>query len=518
MSQSKKAAKSALVIIFFTIASKGLGFLREVLIAEKFGSGMETDTFFIALTATGLFTRFIREAVSTTFIPVISEVENKEGRLGKIEHTNNMLHTIFFAGAVIVAIAMLGAPVIVKVIAGGFKGEQFSLAVRLVRIGLPTILFSGIIGVFTGYLQSEEKFNSTALIGIPLNAAYIVFLLLFSSRFGVKGMMVSVVIGTFLQILIQLPETKSTGFKYKFIFDIKDKYIKRVLYLSMPVLIGVAIADLNAIVDKTIASTLSTGSISALNYANKLNALILSVFIMAITTVIFPILSKEANNGNMKGVKKTMGQGINLILLITIPAAIGMIILARPVVQIAFERGAFGPRATDMTSQSLVFYSLGLTFMSLKIFITRVYYSIQDTKTPMINSFIAVGLNIVFNLILVRQFAHAGLAFATSLSHMISTVILFVLLRKKIGNLGTKSYFRCAIKSIIGSAIMGVVAYLTYNGLYSMLGTSTLYNLISLIAAIGLGVIVYGVVCYVIGVKEVRELVDNVIDRIRNRK
>ena len=517
MSQSKKAAKSALVIIFFTLASKGLGFLREVLIAAKFGSGMETDTFFIALTATGLFTKFIMDAVSTTFIPVISEVEAKEGKLGKIEHTNNMLHTIFFAAAAVVVIATIGAPVIVKIIASGFKGEQFNLAVKLVRIGLPTILFSGIIGVLTGYLQSEEKFNSTALIGIPLNLAYIVFLLLFSSRFGVKGLMVSVVIGTFLQILIQLPETKATGFKYKFIFDIKDKYIKKVLYLSMPVLIGVAINDLNAIIDKTLASGLASGSISSLNYANKLNTLILSVFIMAITTVIFPILSKEANKGNMKGVKRTMGQGINLIILITIPAAIGMIILAKPVVQIAFERGAFGTRATKMTSEALIFYSLGITFGSLKIFITRVYYSLQDTKTPMINGFITVGLNIVFNLMFLPLFAHSGLAFATSLSNTITTIILFILLRKKIGNLGTKSYFRCAIKSIIASAIMGVVAYLTYNGLYSMLGTSTLYNLISLIAAIGLGVIVYGVVCYVIGVKEVRELVDNVMDRIRNR-
>lgn len=518
MSQSKKAAKSALVIMFFTLASKGLGFLREVLIAAKFGSGMETDTFFIALTATGLFTKFIMDAVSTTFIPVISEIEAKEGKLGKIEHTNNMLHTIFFAAAAIVVIATIGAPVIVKIIASGFKGEQFNLAVKLVRIGLPTILFSGIIGVLTGYLQSEEKFNSTALIGIPLNLAYIVFLLLFSSRFGVKGLMVAVVIGTFLQILIQLPETKATGFKYKFIFDIKDKYIKKVLYLSMPVLIGVAINDLNAIIDKTLASGLASGSISSLNYANKLNTLILSVFIMAITTVIFPILSKEANKGNMKGVKKTMGQGINLILLITIPAAIGMIILAKPVVQIAFERGAFGTRATKMTSEALIFYSLGITFGSLKIFITRVYYSLQDTKTPMINGFITVGLNIVFNLMFLPLFAHSGLAFATSLSNTITTIILFILLRKKIGNLGTKSYFRCGVKAIIASAIMGGVAYVTYNGLYSMLGTSTLYNLISLIAAVVLAVIVYGVVCYVIGVKEVRELVDNVIDRIRNRK
>lgn len=518
MKHTREITKSALIIIIFTLGSKFLGFLREVLIAAKFGSGTETDTFFIALTATGLLTGFLSNAISTTFIPVISDVEFKEGKKGKLQHTNNMINVIFFVSLVLVSIALLGTPLIIKLLAKDFEGEQFDLAVKLTRIGLPMILFSGIIGVMTGYLQSEERFNATAIIGVPLNLSYIFFLLFLSSFFGIKGLMVSAVVGVVAQLLVQIPEAKLSGFKYKFIFDIKDKYIRKVLYLSLPVLVGVAINDLNAIVDKRLASSLPAGSISALTYANRLNALILGVFITAITTVIFPILSKEANNDNILGVKKTMGYGVNLILLITIPATVGMIVLAKPIVEIAFQRGEFDAAATIMTSKALIFYSAGLVFIALRLLITRVYYSLQDTKTPMINGAIAVGFNIILNLILVKYMEHAGLALATSIATAIATILMFYTLKKKIGSLGTLSYIKCGLKAGLASAIMGVIAYVVYHGLYSALGVSKLYNLISLLVAVGLAVIVYGVLCYLFRIEEVRDLVDKVKLRLTKIK
>lgn len=292
------------------------------------------------------------------------------------------------------------------------------------------------------------------------------------------------------------------------------------MYLSLPVLIGASINDLNAIVDRTLASSLITGSISALNYANRLKSLILGVFISAITTVIFPLLAKESNSGNVKGMKKIMGYGVNLILLITIPATVGLTVLAKPIVEVAFQRGEFDATATLMTSQALIFYSVGLVSMALRLLITRVYYSLQDTKTPMINGAISVGLNIILNLILVKYMAHAGLAFATSIATTIATLLMFYGLKKKIGSLGTKSYITTFVKSGLASAVMGVVAYSIYHELYGLLGVSKLYNLISLLAAVGIGVIVYGVLCYVFGIKEVKEIVGKIkfeiIRRIKN--
>ncbi len=510
MSKSKKAAKSAIIIMIFSLGSKFLGFLREVLIASKFGAGMETDTYFVAMTATSLITNLISNAISTTFIPVLSEIESKEGKENKFRHTNNMINIIFVFSLLLVFMGFIASPLLVKMLAKGFYGEQFNLAVKLVRIGLPMIVFSCILGVTTGFLQSEQRYTSSAAAGFPLNFVIIFYLIFLSAAFGIKGLMFATVIATLSQILIQIPETKRTGFRYKFIFYLKDKYIKKVIFLSLPVFVGIAINDLNAIVDRTLASSLVEGSISALSYANKLNSLILGVFVTAITTVIFPLLAEESNNDNIKGMKKIMGYGVNIILLITIPATVGLIVLAKPIVEVAFQRGEFDVTATLMTSKALIFYSLGLVAMALRLLITRVYYSLQDTKTPMINGAISAVFNIVLNLILVKFMAHAGLAFATSIATTIATLLIFYDLKKKIGSLGTKSYIKCGLKSGLASAIMGIAAEIVYKGLYSILGVSKLYNLISLLFAAGIGVIVYVVLCYIFGIEEIKEIVGKV--------
>lgn len=514
MSKSRNMARSALIIIVLTLGSKFLGFIREVLIAAKFGSGIETDAFFVAMTGTTLITELIRNAISTTFIPVLSEVEVKEGKEGKLYHANNINSIIFLISVLLVGVGWFISPLLVKILAKGFTGEQFILAIKLTKIGLPMILFSGAIGALTAYLQSEQRFFSTSFIGFPFNFIYIFFLVFLSSRFGIEGLMVAAVIAVFSQLLILLPEAKISGFRFKYVFDIKDSYVSKVLYLSIPVLIGVAINDLNVIVDRTLASGLVTGSISALNYANKLNNLILTVFISAITTVVFPILADEFNKNNIDGVKRVMAYGVNLILIISLPATVGLVVLAKPIVEVAFERGAFDATATVMTSQALIFYSIGLVAMALRLLLTRVYYSLQDTKTPMINGAISVGINIVLNLILIKYMAHAGLAFATSIATTIAIVLMFYDLRKKIGSLGTISYIKCGIKVMLASAIMGIIAYIVYHGIYNALGVSKLYNLISLLFAVMTGVIIYSVLCYMLRIKEVRDMVLSVKSRI----
>lgn len=377
MNKLNRATKSALIIITLTLSSKILGFIRETLIAAKFGSGMDTDTFFVAIAATGLISNLISNAISTTFIPILSEIEAKEGKIGKLNHVNNMINILLFVSIILVSITWLISPLLIKITAKDFQGEQFNLAVTLMRIGLPMMIFGGIAGTLSGFLHSEQKFKSSALIGLPSNLVYILYLLLLlllSHKFGIKGLMVTAVIAVFSQFIIQIPEAKKMGFRYRIIFNPKDEYIKKALYLSTPVLIGVAINDLNVIADRTLASGLVSGSISALNYSNKLNGLILSVFVSAITTVIFPLLSNESSKDNIKGMKKIMNYGVNLVLLITIPATIGLIIFSKPIIEVAFERDAFTSRDTIMTSSALVFYSLGLVAASLRLLITRVYY------------------------------------------------------------------------------------------------------------------------------------------------
>lgn len=511
MKNSSQAAKSVILMVMLSLGSKFLGFIREVLIAAKFGSGIETDAFFVAMTGTLLITGLISNAVSTTFIPVLSEIKVKESKEGKLYHANNINNFIFFISVLLVGIGWFISPLLVNLLAKGFTGEQFILTVKLTRIGLPMILFSGTIGVLTAYLQSEQRFFSTSLIGYPFNLIYIFFLSLLSSRFGIKGLMITAVIAVLSQLLILLPEAKLSDFKFACVFDLKDSYVHKAIFLSIPVLIGVAINDLNIIVDRTLASSLETGSISALNYANRLINLILTVFISAITTVVFPILSNEYNKNNINGLKRVMAYGVNFILIITIPATVGLVVLAKPIVEVAFERGAFDASATEMTSQALIFYSIGLVAIALQSLITRVYYSLQDTKSPMINGAISVGFNIVLNIILVRYMAHAGLAFATSTATTIATALMFYELKRKVGSLGIISYFKCGAKAMLASVIMGIIAYIVYHGTYNILGVSKLYNSISLMLAIVVGVIVYGIICYVLGITEIKDIVNRIV-------
>jgi len=518
LSQSKKAAKSVFIIIIFTFGSKILGFIREALIAAKFGSGAETDTFFIALTAITLFTSMITKAINTTTIPVLSKIESEEGKKGKKEHTNNLLNITSLLSFIIIILAWFLSPFILKVLAYGFSDEQFKLAVLMMRIGLPAIFFSGLVGVFRGYLQSELLFTESAAANFPFNFVYIFFLVFLSGIFGIKGLMVASVLAIGAQILIQIPGVKKLGFKYKFKLDIKDKYVKSIVYLIPPVLISAGIDDLNKVIDKSLASTLAEGSISALNYGNRLNLLVTGIFISAITTVIFPMLSTEANKDDYKGLKKVTISGINIVLLITIPATVGMILLADPLVRLAFQRGAFDNKAVYMTVGAVIFYTVGLVGMALKPLLNNIYYSLHDTKIPMINGLIAVLINIILNLILIRFMAHRGLALATSVSAIITSLLLLQGLRKKIGHFGLMKSVKCGLKSLVASAAMGIVVYLLYGFLSKTLVSGTISDIISLLCTVGAGVLTYLLLIYLFKVDEINWVIRIVKGKIFSRK
>ncbi|NMB33708.1 MAG: murein biosynthesis integral membrane protein MurJ [Clostridium sp.] len=506
MGKTKNTARAALIIIIFTLASKVLGFFREILIAAKFGSGADTDTFFIALAAIGLFTSMITQSINTTMIPVLSEVEVVEGKEGKKNHTSNLLNIICMLSFAITILAWILAPLVVKSLAAGFEGEQFSFAVLLMRIGLPAIIFAGVQGVFAGYLESELMFTESSIAQFPYNFVYIFSLVFMSSIFGIKGLMVTSVLATLSQIIIQIPGMKKAGFRYRFMLDFKDKYAKKIIYLIPPVLISTTVNDINKMIDKSLASGLVEGSISALNYASKLEGLSTGIFITAITTVIYPMLSQRANKDNLDGFKKSIIYGINIILLITIPAMVGMIILANPIVRVAFQRGAFDSIATYMTVGALSYYAIGLVGTAAKFFLSRVFYSLQDTKTPMINSFIALGINIVLNFALINFMQHRGLALATSISAIATSLFLLYRLKGKIGSFGFMRAVACGLKSLAAASIMGIVVYFL-NKIIDF-GAGTLPELIALLISAGVGALVYFIFIYLFKVEELSRFVE----------
>lgn len=513
MAKNNRVVKSAAMISIFTLISKFLGFTREMLIASKYGSGYETDTYFVAMTATTIIMTTVGASLNTSLIPVFSEIESLRGRKGKLKFFNNILNVIFFLTVILALLSFILSPVIIRILARGFEGDQFELAVKLNRIGLPIIISLGFTYVFSGFLHSSQVFGPSAIMGIPYNFVFIFFLLILARGKNIYGLMLASVLASTTQFLIQVPAIRHRGFRYSFYVDFKDKYLRKILTLIIPVLLGSAVQQINTVIDKTLASNLVDGSISSLNYAAKMNDVVVSVFIAAITTVVFPMLSKAFAEGDGRAIRDIMEQGINTILIITVPATIGIMVLSEPIVRIFFERGAFDSTATTMTSGALFFYSIGLVGISLRLMLNKVFYSFQDTKTPMINGAMSVGLNVVLNLIFVRFMAHRGLALATSISAIFTSILLMLNLRKKIGPIGLVRYIKCFLKTLLAASIMGLVVYYIYNGLMIRLDSSKIYELISLIVSVASGMLVYFLLCILLRVKEVKGLINTFLRR-----
>lgn len=515
MSTTKKVARSAIIIMVLTIVAKPFGFLRDLLMGAKFGSGLESDTYFLALSGIALFSGLLNKTINTTLIPVLSEVEKKEGKTGKMLHTNNFLNILILFSAFLMVLGFLFAPLLIKLMAPGFKSDyQVSLAILLLRIGLPTLVFTSVQGVLIGYLQSEGRFNEGAAIGIPLNIAFVTFLLFLSERFGIVGLMVTSVVASIFQVMYLVYGAHKVNYKHTLHLDLHDEYIKKILVLIPPVLISVGISDLNSIVDKSMGSTLIKGSISALDYAEKTAMLVRSIFISAITTVMYPVFASEATKDDKTNLKVALVRTINLILLITIPATIGMMILAEPIVRVAYERGKFDNIATIMTSTALVFTALRMATSSIRIMVNNVFYSLQDTKVPLYVGAFAVATNIIFNFILIKPMGHMGLALATTISSLFAVLLLVYILRKRIGSFGFAKSVEVGIKSLISASIMGVVVYFSYNYLVTLLGMQKLFEAIALFSSVILGVVIYFVMIHILKIDEVKWF----LDALRNRR
>lgn len=518
MDKTKKIAKSTAALVIFALIGKLFGFARETLMAYYFGAGMETDAFVISLNAVSLLSLPLSSSIATTFIPMLARVEQEEGAELKQYHTNNMLSLTSILGAIIAGLGIILAPWIIKLVGGGFDEEAYTLAVELTKIGMPVIIFSAIVGVMTGYLQSSGRFAATGAVAIPLNIVYISYMVFLSGRYGIYGMSVASVLGILAQVIFLFPDTLKAKMKYFPVFDIKDKYVMHAISLCLPVILSIAINDVNMVVSRRLASGLAEGTVSWLNYANKLNTLILGVFISAITAVIFPILSKAFSSGDIDGGKKSMGSAVRFIILITLPSMVGLMVLSQPIVEIAFMRGKFLQFDADITSVMLKLYSSALCAMSLNTLLNRVYYSLQDTRTPLMIGAFSVVLNIILNLILIRFLNYYGLPLAYSIATNIAVFTGFVLLKNKLGTIGGYSYLRSIIKSGVAAAIMGVVAYISFYGVLSLipaLGNGTLTKLILLLLSVGCSVIVYGVLCYLFGVREVKMVVNTVLKRLK---
>lgn len=516
MKNMNKVAKSAIYLMIATILSKILGFARELVLSSSYGASAYSDAYITAVNIPVVIFSAVGMALATTVIPLYYEKQKIGGSEKGIEFINNIMNIVLIISSILAILGFIFARQLVGIVAIGFEGETLDLAIKFTRILIFGIIFVGISNIITSYLQTQNQFAVPGLIGVPFNIIVIISIIL-SVKINIYILPIGTLIGIISQFLFQYPFAKKLGYKYKYYINIKDEYIKKMMWLVCPVFIGVSVNQINAIVDRCIASTLMEGTISALNYANRLNGFVIGLFIASIGAVIYPMLSKLSNEKNQKKFIKSVSQSINSVILLVIPVSVGAMVLSYPIVKLLFERGQFSPQATAMTASALVFFSIGMVAFGLRDILGKVFYSLQDTKTPMINGAISMILNIILSLILVKFMGHNGLAFATSLSSILCIILLFVSLKKKIGYFGQDNIIKTSLKSLGSAILMGIVTFYSYNQLSYIIGSSTVGQIISLGSAVFIGALVYFILIVLLKIDEV-EIIKSKLKKIIESK
>ena len=493
--------KTVLIIMIITFLSKIIGFGREIVLSYFFGVSSISDAYLISLTIPGVIFGLIGTGIATSYIPMVSRIIKESGEIAGSKFTSNFTNVVLIIITILLALGMIFTEQIVKFFAIGFVDETLSMAIKFTRISLWGMYFTALVNIFSGYLQIKNNYIIPALVAFPLNAIIIISIMI-SAQGNYVFLAIGTLIATASQFLMMVPFIVKQGFDYSFIVNFKDDRMIKTLYIALPVIIGTSVNQINTLVDKTIASSIAVGGISALNYASMLNTFIHGLIVVSIVTVIYPLISGFANNQNYAGIRKTLKESINIINLFLLPVTFGALIFSEEVVKMLFGRGAFDTTAVSMTSNVLFFYAFGMVGAGLREVLARAFYSMQNTKIPMINASIGMLINIILNILLSRYLGVSGLALATSIAATFTTILLFISLRKKIGPFGMKQISISFLKILFASSIMGGLAKLSFNYL-----TASLSQNFSLLIAIGVGAISYFVIIYFMKIEDVDVIV-----------
>jgi len=507
-SEQDKIARSTGVVSSATFLSRILGLVREQVFAYLFGAGFATDAFIAAFRIPNLLRDLFAEgALSSAFIPVFTDHLTNQGKQKAWELANLVLNLLLITLCVIVVLGIVFSPYIVQLIAPGFGkdlGKQ-ELTAHLSRIMFPFLLLIALAALAMGILNTFRRFGVPALAPTMFNLGMIAGGLFLSPYFDppIIGMALGVLLGGLGQLAIQLPLLRKIGFKYRFKINLRHPGVKRILLLMAPATLGLASTQVNIFINTLIASLLPQGSVSYLNYSFRLMQFPIGVFGVAVATVTFPIISAYAAKKEMGELLTTFTSSLKLVFFLTIPSAIFLAVASQPVISVLFQHGRFTFLDTVATSQALIFYCIGLFAYSSVRLTASTFYSMGDTKTPVKTSAVAVGVNIILNLLLMGPLGFRGLALAASVAAMTNLFLLLKMLDKRIGPLDRKDIGGTFFKILSSAVFMGSILwiYLKYFGLN--LETATLpAKIVGLLVILVLGLASYLIFSYLLRLPE----------------
>jgi len=524
---SVKLARSAGLISVATMASRVLGVAREMVLAAFFGAsgGIEMDAFNVAFRIPNLLRDLFAEgAMTAAFVPTFTRTLTTEGRDAAWRLGNLVINALLVITGSIVVVGILFASPITHAFAPWFADTpgKLELTTELTRIMLPFLATVAVAVAMMGMLNSLRRFFIPALSPAMFNVATILCaftLVPAMPRLGLQPIVaiaLATILGGIGQIALQWPVLRREGFRYQPIIDFKDPKLVEVLRLMGPGTLGLAAVQINVFVNTYLATSQQQGAVSWLNYAFRLMYLPIGLFGVSIATAALPDIARRANEGDTAGMQRTISSALRMMLMLNVPATIGLIALAEPIVALLLERGNFRPYDTAATAAALIFYSPGLLGYSAVKIASPSFYSLRDSRTPVIVSVIAVLINLTINLILVRVMGYRGLALGTALAAMVNAGALLWLLRRRLAGLDERRVSIAFAKILAASAAMGIAARLTASWLAAMLPpTHFLLRAVELAAAITVGLVVLVAAARLLRLAEFDEAFSRVLRRLR---
>ena len=533
----QRITRSAGIVSIAVMASRLLGLVREKVIAYYFAAGVGGDAFYAAFRIPNLMRDLFGEgALSKAFVTTFTATELEDGEEAAWRLASRVFNASFLLLTLITVVGIFAAPVIVDLIFTG-KGfqevpldpsEHFGfeskrdLTVYLTQIMFPYLILVSLAAVTMGLLNSKGKFGLPASassffnVGSLIVGVYGYYVAPDLGLHRTTGMAVGVLVGGALQFLIQVPSMRRVGFRYQPLLSFRDERVRQVMRLIGPAILGVAALQVNVLVNSIFASE-GVGWLTWINRAFRLMHLPIGVFGVAISTVALPNLAKLVAEGDMEAYRRSFSYALRLMFLLTVPASIGLMVLAEPICRLIFEGGQANPLDTQQTAGALFYYAFGLCGFSAVKIATDGFYTFNDTRTPAMVSLCTVGLNILLNYLFIYRFGfdHRSLALSTSCTITLNFLALLFLLRGKAGGLGLSGIWSLLVKLAFASAVMGGVCWWGYTQIEGWLGVESLIaRLIGVFVPIGLGMAVLVGGAKLMRVRELDQLLGAIARRL----
>jgi len=525
---SSRLARSAASAGVATLTSRILGVVREQVVAAFFGAGAAMDAYNVAFRIPNLLRDLFAEgAMSAAFVPTFTRTLSTSGKEPAWRLGNHVINALIVVTGALVALGIVFAePLVLTFAAERYTSDprQLALTVQMARIMLPALTLIALAAALMGMLNSLQHYFIPALSPASFNVLTIVCafgLVPFMPAFGLEPI-VAIAIGTLLggvaQLAMQWPTLHAEGFRYRVDVDWRDPGLRRMLTLMGPGTVGLAATQVNVFVNTLLATGTETGAVSWLQYAFRLMYLPIGLFGVSIATAVLPVVSRHTAERNDDAVRDTVANGVSLMLMLNVPASVGLIVLAHPIVRVILERGRFTAADTAATAAALQFYALGLLAYSVVRIVSPIFYALGRSRTPVTVSIITVLVNAGLNLVLVRVLGFRGLALGTSIAALFNAATLLTMLRRELHGIHEARIAGAFARIAAAAGAMGLVAALLNQVLETRWPSGALLaQVVRLTTTIGVSLVVLGVASWLLRIREFHQGLALVARRLRRR-